>query len=217
MGGELPPDVEALFGESARLYELARGDGWTEITSKDDFTMSSIKATDANGNATSYYKTSVLLGLGIEHQKHVWLDMGPVRDVYDNGLMYKNSQCLHEFGSGDIIFTATFATIPKAMRWMFGLTDSQPWRIITRDTPDGGFIYAFMPWDMENNCVSKKLDLKETGMCMPHPEDPGQSFIISVSKASGWVPNWVMGKMTQMSIASLVTLFDSYKKNVLGA
>ena len=30
-------------------------------------------------------------GLGIEHMKNVWLDMGPKRDVYDNGLMFKNS------------------------------------------------------------------------------------------------------------------------------
>lgn len=61
------------------------------------------------------------------------------------------------------------------------------------------------------------MDMKETGMMQAHPTDPGKSFFMSVVKTSGWIPNWVMGKLTERMVdASMKSIIASYRENVLG-
>lgn len=216
---EVPAEISALLGESERLYQLAQQEGWTEVVSKENFSMSTIRAMDENGKQQTYTKSSLIISIGVEHQKALWCEYGPSRDRFDKGFMFApGTRVLQEVGPDDVIFEGSFSMIPKLLKWAMRFPEPAQWRITTRALgDDGSFCYSFVLWDAENGSCSTKMDMKETGMMQAHPTDPGKSFFMSVVKTSGWIPNWVMGKLTERMVdASMKSIIASYRENVLG-
>lgn len=218
--------VTKILDDAQEMYTIAKADGWELYVEKPTFTFSLINYQNpTTGKKSKYSKQLMLIDLPIQGQARLFLDYGPERAKFDDGITCKNCQIIKQlkssggtFTDDDVIVNAEWTMIPKALRWAMGLGENFPIRITSKQIdPDGTIAYAFIMWDLEKDAPSKKLDIQETGILKPNPEDPTKSYCVAVSKMPWYVPGWLMGKMMEPIMnASIKPLVKAYEKNMLG-
>ena len=124
--------VTKILDDAQEMYTIAKADGWELYVERPTFTFSLINYQNpTTGKKSKYSKQLMLIDLPIQEQARLFLDYGPERAKFDDGITCKNCQIIKQlkssggtFTDDDVIVNAEWTMIPKALRWWGGPSSS---------------------------------------------------------------------------------------------
>lgn len=147
---------------------------------------------------------SVVVSLDMTWQEAVdcFVDMTSEREKWDDAV--GDMKLIQKKGENDEVVTFKMKKLPSLLRWMLGVPETVAFRVVKEPLAKGeGLSYVTCSWDIAKDCLSKKPDVKKSGVIKPHPDFPDSKCILTaVEQSSMYIPDWILMPLLTSQIRS---------------